>query len=126
MAHLPGCDSAKPCPRCDCGCSRTISTCAATEAAIAAGALSLIAVRPIGQTSLSDASAAMPILLHRGGEARALGRAADQADIGKALGVQRRDDEIEIERMAVRHDGDEGAVGRAAEQSTGSPCADRR
>ncbi len=42
--------------------SRTISTCAATEAAIAAGALSLIVVSPIGQTSLPTVSAAMPIL----------------------------------------------------------------
>src|SRR3954453_23343603 len=35
-------------------------------------------------------------LVHRRGEARALGRTADQAHIGEAIGGECRDDEIEI------------------------------
>ena len=71
--------------------SRAISTCAATDAAIAAGALSRIVVSADRADELADPSAAMPIFCIARREARALGRAADQPDIGKAARLQRRD-----------------------------------
>ena len=56
---------------------------------------------PIGQTQPAIASSASPTSRKARDEARALGGAADQADIGKALRRQRRRDDGEIERMAV-------------------------
>ena len=90
---------------------------AAIDAAIAAGALSWISVSPIGQISRPMSSRREPDLAQRAHEAGALGVAADQADIGKAPRLQRRRRDVEIERMAVGHDGDEGAVGRLLEQA---------
>ena len=61
-------------------------------------------------------------LAQRAHEAGALGAAADQADIRKPPRLQRRRRDVEIEGVAVGHDGDEGAIGRLLEERAPARC----
>ena len=75
--------------------------CAAVATAITAGSLERMPPTPIGQISACDAVFGNARLAQALLEARPLGGAADQADMGKAGVAQRRIGDGQVERMAV-------------------------
>ena len=77
---------------------------AAADTAISAGFLPLMPSTPIGQTSASSNACRHALLAVAFLEAAAFGHRADQAAIARIAAPQDAVTDIEVHRMAVRHD----------------------